>query len=453
MSLVSILMVVTAVLALLSGLVFLLGSSKADRGRGVWVFMIALGCAAWTLGCGSFLALPPDASESLMLWSLFGIYVGGMVLAFSVLVYAAWWCRNSKARVFGRVYVVVCALLMIFLAVEVVHDQSLLYTGVSLSYGGNAALLYWGWYYIAYCLFYVAVFAGFLAFQLINARHARAKRVRRGDYVLFFGFLVGAAVSGFFNLLLPVTDYSLIWVGPLSLNVVLVSFFFVALRYRTVSISARWLQVLAYGVTLLAGVAAYMVIFYLIFTALFKIPSPTSSILVLNFLMIVIVLLLMPVISEVTASVKSMISVGQVDIAYVIKKLNHLATKNVDLRDLAGFLADHLHFAYIGFIVNGRLYGSTALAISAEEIAKITHLRSTANGTWQEPNKSVQKIFDEHNLRAVAELRNAKGKPFGQIIVGKPLGKSSFSRRDLIQLEMIINLVATVIDSEKHLRA
>lgn len=453
MSLVSILMVVTAVLALLSGLVFLLGSSKADRGRGVWVFMIALGCAMWTLGCGSFLALPPDASESLTLWALFGIYVGGMVLAFSVLVYAAWWCRNSKARIFGRIYVVICALLMIFLAIEVVHDQSLLYTGVSLSYGGNAALLYWGWYYVAYCLFYVVVFAGFLAFQLINARHARAKRVRRGDYVLFFGFLIGAAVSGFFNLLLPVTDYSLIWVGPLSLNVVLVSFFFVALKYRTVSISARWLQILAYGVTLLAGVAAYMVIFYLVFTALFKIPSPTSSILILNFLMIVIVLLLMPVIMEVNSALKSIVQVGQVDIAYVIRKLNHLATKNVDLRDLAAFLADHLHFAYIGFIINGRLYGSKALAMSPEELSKIAHLKQTTHGLWQEPSKSVQAIFDELGLKAVAELKNAKGKTFGQIVVGKPLGKSSFERRDLIQLEMIINLVATVIDSEKHLRA
>ena len=50
-------------------------------------------------------------------------------------------------------------------------------------------------------------------------------------------------------------------------------------------------------------------------------------------------------------------------------------------------------------------------------------------------------------------MKNAKGKPFGQLIVGRPLGKASFERRDLVQLEMIINLVATVIDSEKHIRA
>ena len=147
------------------------------------------------------------------------------------------------------------------------------------------------------------------------------------------------------------------------------------------------------------------------------------------------------------------ISVGQVDLAYVVKKLNRIATKNVNLKDLAAFLADHLHFAYIGFVINGRLYGSKALAVSAEELTKIAHLRAVPHGVWQEPTKQVQEILDNLGLKAVAELKNAKGKPFGQIIVGKPLGKTNFERRDLVQLEMIINLVAMVIDSEKHLRA
>lgn len=209
-----------------------------------------------------------------------------------------------------------------------------------------------------------------------------------------------------------------------------------------------------YAVVGLAGVAIYMLIFYLIFTTLFKIPNPSTSVLVLNFLMIVIVLLLMPVIREVSAVLRSMIMVGQVDIAYVVKKLNHLASKNVDLRDLAGFLADHLHFAYVGFIINDRLYGSKPLAMTADEIKKISGMKAARGGdVWQEPSKAVQEVLNTLDLKAVAELRNAKGKAFGQLIVGKPLGKSSFERRDLIQLEMIINLVATVIDSEKHLRA
>lgn len=248
--------------------------------------------------------------------------------------------------------------------------------------------------------------------------------------------------------------YDLIWVGSFGTTVVIVAFFYAVIRYRIITVSAKWMRALAYIVVMAMSVIAYMLIFYTIFTVLFKIPNPSTSVLVLNFLMIVIVLLLMPVINELIASIRSTISVGQVDIAYVIKKLNRIATKNVDLRELAGFLADHLHFAYIGFVVNGRLYGSKPLSVSAEELVQIGKMKAASgNSVWQEPNKTTQKIMDELGLKAVAELRNAKGKAFGQLIVGKPLGKNSFERRDLVQLEMIINLVATVIDSEKHIRA
>lgn len=447
MSLTSILLVATGVLCLLTGFMSFMGASKSLRGRQAWFFVTTIGCAMWTAGIGFFSALQPG-SEDRVMWPLYGIYLGSLLMAVSILGYASW------RRTWGKVYTVVCALMAIFLAMSFVHDQSILYTGVTLSYTGNSVQLYWGWYYIAYCAFYVVNNTGFVVNQYLNARRGRNRNVKKGDYVLFFGLLVSGVLSIVFDLLIPPVNYSLIWVGPLSLCIVMIAFFYSTLKYRIISMSSRWLQIFAYGVILSIGAIVYMLIFYLIFTALFKIPNPSSSVLVLNFLMIVVVLLLLPVINETSASIRSMIMVGQVDIAYVIKKLNKLATRNVDLRELAGFLADHLHFAYIGFIINGKLYGSKSLAMSADEILQITHMRSAAHGeVWQEPNKTTQKLLEELDLKAVAELRNAKGKTFGQIIVGKPMGKSSFERRDLIQLEMIINLVATVIDSEKHIRA
>lgn len=447
MSLISILLIATAILCLLTGFISLVGSSKVDRKRGVWFFVTTIGCAIWTAGIGVFSALRPG-QEGIAIWPIFAIYLGSLLMGVSVLGYAAW------RRTSGKICTVISALIAIFLACAFIYDQSILYTGFTLSNQGNSVQLYWGWYYISYCLFYVFNNSCFVWQQYLNAKRGRTKKIRKGEYILFFGLLIAGVLSIVFDLLIPPTNYDLIWVGPLSLCVVMISFFYASLRYRMISLSSRWLQIFSYGVIMSVGAVIYMVIFYIIFTALFKIPNPSASILVLNFLMIVIVLLLMPVIQEVSASVRSMIHVGQVDIAYVIKKLNHLATRNVDLRDLAAFLAEHLHFAYIGFLINGRLYGSKSLAISSEELSAITHLKS-ATGTeiWQQPNKTVQKVFDELDLRAVAELRNAKGKAFGQLVVGKPLGKTSFERRDLIQLEMMINLVATVIDSEKHLRA
>lgn len=447
MNLISILLITTAVLCLLTGFLSLAGSSKDERRHMSWFFAMSLGCAMWTAGIGIFRILPSTAGDALT-WSLYGIYVSSLFLAVVTLGYAAW------RRTVGKVFTILCAIGAVFLAVVFWCDPGLLYTGITLSKAGNSVDLYWGWYYIAYCLFFIVTDGGFVVAQFLNAKRERRANARKGNYLLFFGFMVAGSLAVIFDLIIPPYNYSLIWVGPLSLCVVMIVFFYAILKYRLVRMSSSWLRFFAYGVISSVGVIIYMVIFYLIFTALFKIPNPSASVLVLNFLMIVIVLLLIPVISELKASITSMISVGQVDIAYVIKKLNKIATKNIDLRELAGFLADHLHFAYIGFIVNGKLYSSKPLVVSAEELNQIAKMKSAgSNGVWQEPNKTTQKVLDELSLKAVAELRNAKGKTFGQLIVGKPLGKAHFERRDLVQLEMIINLVATVIDSEKHIRA
>lgn len=446
MSLTSILLVATGVLCLLTGFMSFMGASKNLRGRQAWFFVTTIGCALWTAGIGFFSALQPG-DENKAMWPLYGIYLGSLLMAVSILGYASW------RRTWGKVYTIICTLAATFLAMAFVHDQSILYTGITLSHAGNSVHLYWGWYYIAYCVFYVVNNTGFIVNQYLNAKRGRIRNVKKGDYVLFFGLLISGVLSIIFDLLVPPVNYSLIWVGPLSLCIVMVAFFYSTLKYRIISMSSRWLQVFAHGVVVSIGAVIYMLLFYLIFTALFKIPNPSPAILVLNFLMIIIVLLMMPAINEVSAQIKSLIAVGQVDLAYVVKKLNRVATKNVDLRELAAFLADHLHFTYAGFILNGRLYGSKTLTITPAQLAQITHMKASGSDIWQQPNKTTQETLDELGIKAVAELRNAKGRTYGQLVVGKPLGKSSFDRRDLIQVEMVINLVATIIDSEKHLRA
>ncbi len=448
MSLTSILLFATSVLAVLSGFSVLVGASKVDRTRMAWFFVAAMMAALWSVAIALFLALPVG-SESVAPVLIMLIYIASAIMMVALLGFASW------EYVIGKVLTVSAALAVIVSSAVVLHDTSILFVGFTLTNQGNTVQLVNGVMYWLYTFFFVlnSVLAWFFILQ--HSRRTRIKRVRQGDYVLLVGLMVTGALSMISDLILPLfVRYDLIWIGPLALSITLVTFYYAILRFRIISISSGWLKTLSYVVLLVSGAVIYMLIFYLIFTALFKIPNPSASVLVLNFLMIVIVLLLMPLINEVSASMRSMISVGQVDIAYVIKKLNRLAAKNVDLRELAAFLATHLHFAYIGFIINGKLYGSKSLAMSAEEVIQLTHLKPTPRGeVWQEPSKTVQKILDDLDLKAVAELRNAKGKAFGQIVVGKPLGKSSFERRDLIQLEMIINLVATVIDSEKHIRA
>ena len=448
MSLISILLFATAILTILTGFMTVMGASRVDRRHSVWFLISAIASATWAISIASFLALPPESEAAAPIIIMF-IYISALLVSPSMLGYTSWKYRA------GKIATVVSLVAGCILGGVLLLNQDWLYTGYTIAYTGNSVQLVDGWFYWVYMSYFVVVMLMFCCMTYYRARHASAKRIKTGMYVLLGGMVPVAIFSAVFDLILPLwVRYDLIWVGPLSVSITVIAFFYTALKYRITSIATRWLHVMAYVVIVSAGAAIYMVIFYIIFTALFKIPNPSTSILVLNFIMIVIVLLLLPVIQEIGASIRSLIQVGQVDIAYVIKKLNHIATKNVDLRDLAGFLADHLHFAYIGFIINGRVYGSKSLAISPAELSGITHLRAASRGEiWQEPNKTVQKTFGDLGLYAVAELRNAKGKAFGQIIVGRPLGKTSFDRRDLLQLEMIINLVATVIDSEKHLRA
>ena len=447
MSLISILLVTVAILSFAFGVLTLIGASKTDRMRSAWFCLATAGSAVWAISIAVFLALTND-SNSVPMW-IYGIYIPPMVMMVGMLGYVSW---RQKG---GKLLTVVSLLSMIVLASLMVYDHELLYSSYAISHTGNTVDLDDGLFYVIYIVFFFAADSIFLLYSLFTVRHSRNKHIKNGALILMIGFAITGAVTLVVDLVLPYFgNYQWIWVGPLFISVTVAGYFYAILKYHMISVASRWLQMATYAVVGLTGVAIYMLLFYMIFTTLFKIPNPSASVLVLNFLMIVIVLLLMPVVREVSAVLRSMIMVGQVDIAYVVKKLNKLATRNVDLRELAGFLADHLHFAYIGFIINGKLYGSKSLAMSADEILQITHMKSTARGeVWQEPNKSVQKVLDELDLKAVADLRNAKGKAFGQIIVGKPLGKSSFERRDLIQLEMIINLVATVIDSEKHIRA
>lgn len=448
MSLQAILVYAVSALAIMSGIAGYIGSPKSERKRMIWYSLMALFGAIWASSCMAFLDLPTNADETAVFMARTGIYYGGALMAIGITVFCTWREKWGKA-ISG-----LCILFAVSFLTLLTVNPEIMFDGYELSNQGNVINLVAGWAYLAYFLFFGVCCTSAMLATFMYAKRTRQKAFKYGSYVLLIGLVSTSLFSLLFNVIFPIwVRYDLIWIGPLSLAVTLITFYFAMLKYRLVSMDSKWLKILSSVVLMVTGAVIYMLIFYLIFTALFKIPNPSPAILVLNFLMIVIVLLMMPMLNEVSAQVKSLIAVGQVDLAYVVKKLNRVATKNVDLRELAAFLADHLHFSYVGFILNGRLYGSKTMTISPAQLSQITHMKATGTDIWQQPNKTTQETLDELGIKAVAGLRNAKGRTFGQLVVGKPMGKTSFDRRDLVQVEMVINLVATIIDSEKHLRA
>lgn len=291
----------------------------------------------------------------------------------------------------------------------------------------------------------VAILALLSALAVIMGTRKRQKNIALG-YCLFA--LVVAFWSGFVAILYMYgVNNGWLLVGPAIAGLGMVGLYYAVLRNRIILIDAKWLRFLTYVVIMSVVAIIYVFIFYFIFTYIFKFQEIQGSILVLNYIMILIVLLLFPIVNEVTNFADSLIRQGQVNLDYVIRRLNKMATENIDLDELSIFLARSLHFGYLGLVVNGKLYGSKVVMVSKEKLKPLTNLGKPEYGIWQELKGSTKILCDSMGVKAIAELRDAKGKSFGQILVGRPLGKVGFERKDLIQLEMIINLVAAMIDT------
>jgi hypothetical protein len=353
----------------------------------------------------------------------------------------------------GKVMAILFCLYGLFLIGALLYDPSFLYTDIKLSLtNGNSLHMVVDWYYWLYCIFFVLATFILLSTVLYRIGQSTHKRNRIGYIVFLVGFSITGILALIFDILLPVTNYSLIWVGPLAIGTTILSFYYSILRYHILNLSARWMNIFSYIILMMSAAVLYMIIFFLVFSTLFRVTSPSPEVFLLNFIMVLIMLFMIPLINELGAFMKSLIATGQVDVSYIVKKLNNLAPKDANKEELAGFLADHMHFSYVGFLINGKLYGSSSLPISQNELHQVQSLKPSTKGIWQDFNEPVSRIFANIDINAVAELQDNTGKVFGQVLIGKPIGKMKFERKNLVQMEMIINLIALVIGPSTHSR-
>lgn len=237
------------------------------------------------------------------------------------------------------------------------------------------------------------------------------------------------------------------WLGPIIICLSIALLYYAILSRKIIALKTLPLRFLSYVVIMSSAAVIYMVILNVIVYWIFKIRSAPTEIMVLSFIMMVIVMVLLPIIYELSGKVRAMVQADQVDMTSLIRKINRLAPENTKRPALARFIAQQMHFSYIGLVIKDRLYSSRELKLPEEEIHRIMKLGRPEQGVWQKYNLDVQAMLRGHDIYAVAALRDAKGHVFGQMLVGKPLGKADFERQDLIQLEMVVNLIAAVIDT------
>lgn len=441
MRLIAMLLVTVSVLTLLSGLAVFCGASKGDRSRSAWFFLATIFATVWMASITIFLVATPDMAEFMALpvdWT----YISSVFIDIALLGYISWRYKT------GKIATVFFTIAGIILACFIIYNPSQLYTDIIITNAGNSLATNFGPFYFVYIAFFCTLVPAVIFALLHRIIKSSSQRIRSSDLILLVGFAISGTMSLVFNLILPLWTWNYIWVGPLAIGITILAFYYSVLRYHALNLSSRWLKVLSYIIIITTSAVVYMVIFSVIFAALFKGSTPSTEVIVLNFIMIVIVLLLTPAVNEISMLIHALMSNQKIDMLYIIKKLSRISPQGTNIQEIAAFLAEHMHFDYIGITIDGKVYGSDSRTIPEDSIKLVESLGDPERGVWQEFDETTE-VWQKLDLSAVAALRTASGKTFGQVMVGKPRGKNNFTRRDLVQVETIINLAAVIIDSGK----
>ena len=302
MQLIVILLATVSTLTFLSGAIVFFGSSKSDRIRSMWYFIAAIFATLWMASIAVFLIASSNFAGNII-WHVNWTFISAIFLDAAFLGYGAWQKKYGKAitfifLVFG---VAISSLILI--------NPRLLYSEVILANTGNSVTMNIGPLYFAYIAFFgmiVPVIVGTFFSQFIKSR---SKRKRFGDIITMASFGISSTVVLIFNLILPLFDnWKLIWLGPIALAITILGVYYTILRYKMLNLSSIWLRIFSFIVVIASIAIVYVVIFSIIFAALFRGSTPSIEVIILNFIMILIFIGLMPAMNGFMTFIRSLIS-------------------------------------------------------------------------------------------------------------------------------------------------
>lgn len=288
----------------------------------------------------------------------------------------------------------------------------------------------------------------YLAYIAFMVRKSKKTMVSRGWMMMLstVGILGGASVL--FSVALPHFNVHLEWITPFLVWLMILGHYFIVLKYEIISLKILALRAWTYAIFGSVAIISYMLIFTGIGTGLFHIEM-SGDILALSLIMIIIVCMILPVINEMYMKIRIFISTDKLDTVYLVKKLNKLATRNVSLSELSQTLARYARFEYVGIILGSKVYGSKPQKFSREQIVEIGLLETEKDSVWLKLSGHAKKYLAEKEIIRVAELRDIKGVCIGQLLIGRPRGKSDILKADLDELDAVVNLIASIVDSKE----
>ena len=300
MQLITILLAVVSILTLLSGAIVFFGATKGSKIKSLWFFVATIFATIWMLAIASFLVAEPSWGN-IVSWHVKWTYISAVFIDIALLGYISWHERYGKATT------AVFAILGVILSIVFALNPSLLYTDIILTSAGNSLVTNIGPFYFVYIAFFCALVPAVMLTLLRQIMKTGSGRKRGSDLVLLIGFGISGTMSLIFNLILPLWTWNLVWLGPLAISTTIIAFYYSILRYRALNLSSIWLKIFSYIVIVASIAIIYMIIFSIIFAALFRGSTPSIEVIMLNFIMILIFLLLMPAMNELITFARSLI--------------------------------------------------------------------------------------------------------------------------------------------------
>lgn len=320
MQLIVILLATVSILTFLSGVIVFFGSKKKERAKSLMFFLAAIFATIWMVSISIFMVADPSRYPT-MNWHVNWTFVSAILIDIAFLAYIAW---DEK---YGKAITLLFLLFGFFVSAMIFASPDLLYTDIILSRTGNSVTLNLSWLCFAYIGFFATIVPAVVFTLLKQYIRSRSDRKKNGDLIIMISFGISSILICIGNLVLPLTgDWTKVWLGPLALAVTIIAFYYTILRYRSLNLSSVWLKIFSYIVIIASLAIIYMVIFSVVFAALFRGSTPSTEVIILNFVMILIFIALMPALSELSNFIRFLIS-GKQDNNYKEVKKSDGTTK------------------------------------------------------------------------------------------------------------------------------
>lgn len=302
MQIVNILLIIVAVLAVVAGVTTFLGAAKGDRARSAWFFLATVFAALWIMSVLLFQSVRPGGDIDLAVYPACFCYISVLFTDVALLGYITWQKRS------GRIITLAITALNVVFSLVVLIKPELFQSDVVITESVNSIVFNVGPIYFTYiilaCILTTAVFSALMQ----QKNKSKSLRIKNGSVVLLVGFAISSLVTLVVDLIITFWDWSYSWLGPLAISATIIAFYYSILRYRVLKLGSRWLRFLSLVVIVASVAIVYMIVFYVVFLAMFRGSNPSTEVIVLNFIMVFFFILLMPAINGTVLFMSSLIS-------------------------------------------------------------------------------------------------------------------------------------------------